>query len=175
MRKRLSFASFFLSFFLALAVTHLFVQLVFLEKGGISGRAIEGSNSLSSEIWSKISSTTSTIILFAEWGLIFLGVVFVYVKHKVDLKKELHDLKNLKENKHFGKGTELDNFYELLRETKHFRLSTASIVFGVDEEIAEEWAKTLENQKLATLTYPRIGGPEIMLNEKGKTENEGNK
>lgn len=179
MRKRPGFAGIFLILIVVIAVVHLFVQLAFFGTGiegfaehGISGLAVDGSETMTGNIWSRISSSTSTIILFAEWGLILLGILFVYAKHRVDLKKEYHDLKLLKEKKNFSKGTELDNFYELLKESKHFRLSTAATIFDVDEDIIEDWAKTLESGKLATLTYPRIGGPEILLREKSKEGDE---
>jgi hypothetical protein len=174
MKSKPNFLGVFLVFLVVLAIAHLITYLAFYGTGykgfaekGISGLAI-GENSGSG------SFPISEIILFLEWGLIILGAIVVYAKHKLDLKKEIYGLNMLKEKKHFKGGTELDNFYELLRDMKHFRLSTASKVFNVDIDIIEDWARSLETGKVAELAYPRIGGPEIRIipeeNEQQKQE-----
>lgn len=167
MQKRRKLASVFLVFILALAVGHLFLQITFFGTGisgfaerGISGRAVDGININGSGF------SLSTLILIAEWGLLLLGLVFVYARHKIELKKEFESLSALKSKKHFVPGTELDNFYELLQDMKHFRLASAAKVFDVDDDVVDGWAKTLESQNVAVLTYPRIGGPEILLKNK---------
>lgn len=166
MQKRQRFIGFFAMFLVALALGHLFIQVAFFGTGirgiaekGISGLAVDDTQG------TRFNLSLSTVILFAEWGLILLGFVFVYAKHKIDLRKEFEDLQNIKGRKQFRPGTELDNFYELLQEVKHFRLSSAAKVFRVDDEVIEDWAKTLESRKVAQLTYPRIGGPEIIFNK----------
>ncbi|MBS3076881.1 hypothetical protein J4233_01280 [Candidatus Pacearchaeota archaeon] len=171
MKSRLTFLSVFLVFLVIVALAHMFIQIAFYGTGykgfaekGITGLAVEGSEANGLPI--------SEVILFLEWGLIFLGVVFVYAKHNIDLKKEYTYLALLKEKKHFSGGTELDRFYELLKEMKHFRLATAAKVFDVDTEIVEDWAQSLESSKVAELTYPRIGGPEIKLIEGALPRNE---
>jgi len=135
--------------------------------GGISGFAVD-ETPVDGKSSGFFGLQLSELILFMEWGLILLGVIFVYAKHKIDLKKEFHDLETMKASKHFSKGTEIDNFYDLLKEMKHFRLSTAAKVFDVDEEVVEDWAKSLESGRMAALNYPRIGGPEIMMKEDKK-------
>ncbi|MFH1290241.1 MAG: hypothetical protein ABIH92_02415 [Nanoarchaeota archaeon] len=170
MRKKPTFIGFFLSLLVVVALAHLFLHFTlygtgirgFVE-GGISGLAVDGSETDGES--SGFQLPVSEMVLFLEWGLILMGVIFVYAKHKIDLKKEYHDLKLMKDKKHFSKGTELDNFFELLQEMKHFRLSTAAKVFDVDEEVIEDWAKSLETGRFAVLTYPRIGGPEIKLRQ----------
>jgi hypothetical protein len=165
MKSRPTFLGVFLVFLVIVALSHLFIHLAFYGTGyrgfaekGITGLAVEGSEA-------DGGLPISEIILFLEWGLIFLGVVFVYAKHKIDLKKEYSYLALLKQKKHFSGGTELDRFYELLKDMKHFRLATAAKVFDVDVEVVEDWAQSLESSKVAELTYPRIGGPEIRLIE----------
>lgn len=174
MQKGQRFISFFAIFLVALALGHMFIQIAFFGTGirgvaekGISGLAVQDSQN------TRFNLSLSTIILFAEWGLILLGFVFVYVKHRIDLRKEFEDLQNLKGHKQFDSGTELDNFFELLRDVKHFRLSNAAKVFRVDDEVIEDWAKTLESRKVAQLMYPRIGGPEIILNKPTETNSGG--
>lgn len=178
MKRKLTFLGAFLVLLVIVALAHAFVHLTFYGTGyegfakrGLTGMAVEGSDTEESGL------PVSEIILFLEWGLIFLGAIFVYAKHKIDLKKELDYLTMLKQKKHFHGGTELDNFYELLKEMKHFRLSNASKVFDVDYDIIEDWAHSLETAEVAELTYPRIGGPEVHLvsekkegDEKGKKE-----
>ncbi|MBU0907053.1 MAG: hypothetical protein KKD18_02985 [Nanoarchaeota archaeon] len=161
MKSRPTFLGVFIVVLVIVAIVHMFIQLAFYGTGykgfaekGITGLAVEGSQS-------DGGFPISEVILFLEWGLIFLGMVFVYAKHKIDLKKELVYLNLLKDKKHFHGGTELDNFYELLKEMKHFRLSNAAKVFNVDADVIEDWAQSLETARVAELTYPRIGGPEI--------------
>ncbi|MFH1803146.1 MAG: hypothetical protein ABH864_06905 [archaeon] len=170
MKSKATFLGVFLVLLVIVALAHLFVQLAFYGTGyegfaekGITGLAVDDSDSGG-------GFPISEMILFLEWGLIFLGVVFVYAKHRIDLKKEFGYLNLLKQKKHFSGGTELDNFYELLRDMKHFRLSTAAKVFDVDSEVMEDWAQSLELAKVAELTYPRVGGPEINLIEGSKPE-----
>lgn len=165
MRKKPNFASIFLGLIIVAAVVHLLIQVA-LYGTGISGFAEKGISGMAiGDITDNFSISTSTIVLFAEWGLILLGIVFVYVKHKFEMNREFTDLQMFKSKKHFSGGTELDNFYELLKDRKRFRLSSAAKVFEVDEDIIEDWAKTLESSKLATLNYPRIGSPELILKE----------
>lgn len=165
MKSRSTFLGVFLAFLVIVSVVHMAIHFTFygtgysgFAEGGITGLAVEGSES-------EGGLPISEIILFLEWGLIFLGVIFVYTKHKIDLKKEYDYLVLLRQKKPFSGGTELDRFYELLKEIKRFRLSTAAKVFDVDIEVVEDWAQSLESSKVAELTYPRMGGPEIRLIE----------
>lgn len=169
MKSRPTFLGAFLSLLVVVALSHLVIHMAFyghevFAKRGLTGMAIESSKAEGLPI--------SEVILFLEWGLIFLGVLFVYAKHKVDLKKEYVYLDLLKQKKHFSGGTEIDKFFELLQEMKHFRLATAAKVFDVDIDLVEDWARSLESSKVAELTYPRIGGPEIWLVEGKNLRNE---
>ena len=172
MKKRTNFLSVFLVFLVLAALIHVFIHLAFYGTGykgfaekGITGLAVDGSEA-------SAGLPISEVTLFLEWGLIFLGIIFVYAKHKIDVKKEYDYLALLKQKKPFSGGTELDRFYDLLKETKHFRLATAAKVFSVEVEIIEGWAKSLESSKVAELTYPRIGGPEVHLVEDVKVADE---
>lgn len=173
MKRKVNFLGVFIVFLVTVAIGHIALHLTFYGTGysgfaekGITGLAVESSES-------EGSLPISEIILFLEWGLIFLGMIFVYAKYKIDIGKELTYLELLKKKKHFHDGTELDNFYELLKEIKRFRLSNAAKVFDVDPEVVEDWAQSLETAKVAELTYPRIGGPEIRIaNHKESPDNE---
>jgi len=165
MKSGSTFLGVFLVFLMIVAFVHLFAQFAFYGTGyegfaekGITGLAVDDTDS-------DGGLPISEMILFLEWGLILLGVIFVYVKYNIDLKKELGRLSLVKEKKHFFGGTQLDNFYGLLKEIKHFRLSNAAKVFDVNSEVIEDWAQSLETAKVAELAYPRIGGPEIRLIE----------
>jgi len=180
MKKRANFLGVFLMLLIFVALVHMVLHLVFYGTGykgfaekGITGLAVEDSEA-------SIGLPISEFILFLEWGLIFLGMIFFYVKHKIDVKKEYDYLILLKQKRPFSGGTELDRFYELLKEMRHFRLATAAKVFDVDFEVVEDWAKSLESSKVAELTYPRIGGPEIhfvesssFVEESGEENEEG--
>lgn len=165
MRKKPNVAGIFFGLIIVAAIIHLTIQVA-VYGTGVNGLAERGISGLAIDNPSEgFSISTSTIVLFAEWGLILLGIVFVYVKHKFEMNREFTDLKLVKSKKHFSGGTELDNFYELLKDKKRFRLSSAAKVFEVDEDIIEDWAKTLESSKLAVLNYPRIGSPELTIKE----------
>lgn len=165
MKSRSTFLGVFIVVVVLVASAHLFIHFAFYGTGlqgfaekGITGFATEGSETVGGFPFSEI-------ILFLEWGLIFLGIIFVYAKYRFDFRKELNYLVTLKQKKNFGSATELDNFYELLKEMKHFRLAAAAQTFNVDFDVVEDWAKSLEAAKVAELTYPRIGGPEVHLIE----------
>lgn len=172
MKRRPTFLGVFIVFLVIVAIGHMSLHLAFYGTGysgfaekGITGLAVENSET-------EGNIPISEIILFLEWGLIFLGMLFVYAKHKIDIRKEFTYLDILKKKKHFHDGTELDNFYELLKDMKHFRLTNAAKAFDVEIEVVEDWAQSLETAKVAELTYPRIGGPEIRIIEGAKPSTE---
>jgi hypothetical protein len=157
MRTRLKYVNLFLALLVVVAIAHFLLQMSYFDSVGISGRAVSEDGGESGR------SLTSKAILLAEWGLILLGMIFVYTKHRIDSKKEFESLKKIKESKTFKSGTELDNVYELLQEVRHIRVSNCAKLFDVKPEIVEEWAKSLEANGLAELAYPRIGGSELRI------------
>lgn len=62
--------------------------------------------------------------------------------------------------------TNLDVFYNLLKDKKSLSIKTVAKLFKVSREKALEWAKILENHELVTIEYPTFSVPEVKINEK---------
>ncbi len=133
-------------------------------KTGISGFSI-GKVSFESLVpeYQKISQK-SMIILVIEWGILLALMISAIIKHKQSLNEKFKTKGILEKYKTKTK-TDLDVLYEVLKNKKHLRVSTIMKIFNVSEEIAMNWAKTLESASLASLHYPRIGEPELTINE----------
>ena len=59
--------------------------------------------------------------------------------------------------------TDLDVLYKLLKEKNTIRISTIAKAFKIDQDLAMEWGKTMEDAKLALIDYPRFSGPVLKL------------
>ena len=66
--------------------------------------------------------------------------------------------------------TDLDALYSELKDKKRIKISSISKAFGISKELALEWAKILESGDLASIEYPNMSEPIIVLNESGKKE-----
>ena len=75
---------------------------------------------------------------------------------------------NLSKNPQKNSSTNLDDFYELLKERGKLEIPEIAKIFNIDEELAMDWCKILESGDLATIDSPRFGTPTIEL--KGKLE-----
>ncbi|MBI2546622.1 alpha/beta fold hydrolase [Candidatus Woesearchaeota archaeon] len=64
-----------------------------------------------------------------------------------------------------GYQTDIDLLYRMLAEKKKLKLSQVSANFGISKVQAEEWARILEDNKLAKIHYPLLGDAEIILLE----------
>src|SRR3989344_3768916 len=80
----------------------------FYEKG-ISGYSV-GKFPLGEEIRNnyKIASPISKLILGIEWALVIIVVLFIFIRNKTDLKKELSSIKTPEKYRKTEKSTELD-------------------------------------------------------------------
>ena len=154
-------------------IIHSILQLTIFGTGisnfneaGISGFSI-GKLTVGEEFKNNNSiSLLSKIIIALEWALLLSAIIFVLIKNKMEIKKEIENTK-LPEKKisRFHKTTELDTLYTLIKEKKHLRLSTIAKIFKVRKETALNWARTLESGNLVKISYPKFGEPEIFLNE----------
>ncbi len=134
-------------------------------ESGISGLSI-GKISVDRDIKPqyKSLSTTSLVILASEWAFLIILFISAIIKHKKEVHEDMKD--NIKIQKYKEKTkTDLDILYDVLKEKKHLKLSTITKIFNVSKEVALNWAKTLEAANLAALHYPRVGEPELALNE----------
>ncbi len=133
---------------------------------GISGFSI-GKITLGEEFKTQYKSFSpiSLGIIAGEWCLFFTFLIFTSVKKRIDAKREVLAIHI---NKHSDKSktkTDLDYLYETLKEKKSLKISTIAEAFKIDKDLAEQWCKTLEEGNLATMNYPRMGEPELVLIE----------
>lgn len=135
-------------------------------EGGISGLAV-GKSGVGEEATGvfSLSVSFSQILIVIEWVFIFMALIFVYIGGKANYKKEIVDLKSLKENKEGGRNTEIDVLYEILRERKRIGFFAIGQAFDVEEEMVRVWADTLSNGGMAMVDYPRTGDPQLVLIE----------
>ena len=136
-----------------------------LAESGISGLSI-GKFSLEKDIKPiyKEISQTSLVILMLEWLLLLMLFISAIIRHRQSINENIKQGFSIQKYRAKTK-TDLDILYEVLKEKKHLRISTISKIFNVDQEVALNWAKTLEAADLARIHYPRVGEPELTLNE----------
>lgn len=156
----------------ALVGLHTLVHIVVYGTGisgaaesGISGLSI-GGFSLDKDLKPQYReySRTSLFILAGEWAVLLLISLSAFVKHRQAMQEDMSKRFDIQKYKSSTK-TDLDILHDLLKEKKHLRISTIARIFNVKTEIALNWAKTLEAADIATLNYPRVGEPELTLNE----------
>lgn len=79
-------------------------------------------------------------------------------KPSIDIETKI---KNLKEGE-----TEIDLFYEYIKEKKSVLVTTIAHEFGITVDKVEEWAKILEAHNLIMIYYPAFGSPSLKIMEK---------
>lgn len=135
----------------------------------IDGKAIDAFRSDNPE-----SNNISKYIIAGEWVVLIAILLYILVKGKMKLDKEIksEELTKREIRPHRGNETDIDILYDLLKEKKEIRLAVIAKSFGVSESTALEWCKILEEGDLATLKYPTVGSPKLVLigeeNEKAK-------
>jgi TM2 domain-containing membrane protein YozV len=112
-------------------------------------------------------SPASKIFLIIQWILLVVLLVYLIVRNRFVSggSEELSgiDLSEiLKRSK-----TDLDALYSILQTKKHVRIMTISRLFKINQDLAMEWGKILENGNLAIIDYPGFGGPSLKLLEPG--------
>jgi len=166
---------FFISLIVIITLLHLTAHFMiygtgislFAEKG-ISGLAIGALEINEDELQDFKSSKPQTekfskFLILGEWLFLISLIMFMFIKEKMSIKQELIDL-NIKD-KYKGAGkTDIDVFYEILKEKKSLRVSTVAKIFSVNKSLVMEWIDTLESGNLAYIDYPRFGEPTININ-----------
>jgi len=170
MGVKMRFVKMLLSLLTLLAILHLAFHVAVFGSGisnfyesGISGFSI-GKLDLGDEFKQSYpkASNISIFSLITEWSVLILSLVFVTIRNKLHVKREIIHLSAKKMRKKATKTTDLDKLYDILKDKKRIRLSTVQKIFGVDKNIALEWAKTLESGDLASIDYPRMREPELV-------------
>ena len=150
---------------LLVAVVAFFLNIInFYYRIGRAGPGMTGYSIIGKvgEMYSSLP-TTSKAILFIQWGILILLLIYSAFKDKkvFEDKKELKTL-DLEESSKPSE-TDLDVLYKLLKEKNKLRISTIAKAFKIDTELAMEWGKTMEEAKLAVIDYPRFSGPVLVL------------
>ena len=171
MNKRFEFLVYLLMFSVLVAVVHSVFHFYVFGTGingffqqGVSGFSV-GKFSVGEENSSghEVNSSLSKVLVLFEWIIVLGLFVFVYTQSKTVFKRETAALEISKKSNNGKHKTSLDQLYELLQEKKKIRFVVIQKVFKVSPEIVNGWAKTLELGGLATIEYPRVGGPELVL------------
>lgn len=114
------------------------------------------------EMYSSLPMT-SKVLLWVQICALVLLLLYIMFRDKgiTEDKKELSTI-NLSESSRPSE-TDLDVLYKLLKEKGKLRISTIAKAFKIDSSLAMEWAKTMEEGKLATIDYPRFSGPILRI------------
>jgi len=112
---------------------------------------------------------TSRMFLIGQWVIIAIIIIIIFLKNRGIWRRNKEktgiDLdKVLKKSK-----TNLDAVYLILQEKKQLSIRTVCDIFKIKEGLAMEWARILEAGELATIEYPGMGSPLLVLNEKEET------
>ena len=171
-----------------IALSHITISLIFpisktLDLAEGEAKSITGKASLDSGIKNNYISlsTGSKLIIAGEWLAVIIIVIIILIKGKQKFSKEMKINKELTTQKskikyHKSKPeTDLDILYKILKEKKSLRMSAISEIFKINKDIAMNWCKILEEGNLATIHYPTVGSPKIIINEENKEKGEDEK
>jgi len=118
------------------------------------------------------------IIIAGEWLVVIIVIIIILVKGKHRFSKERKKEKEIsnelttekiKSKYHKSKPeTDLDVLHKILKENKSLSMSAISEIFKINNDIAMDWCKILEEGNLATIYYPIVGSPKVIINEEDK-------
>lgn len=122
-----------------------------------------------------LKPSSSSLILIIEWILIIAFTTLTYTKQKNKLSKnysskEEESTKEVLPKTNEEISTDLDRLYSLLKQKKRIKISDICNIFKINREIAMQWAMTFESGNLASIRYPRMGEPEIVLIEESSED-----
>ncbi len=121
----------------------------------ISGAAI-------SELPLGINMSVFAFIL--QWVILLMVVLFAYMKFLKHRKEEEEKVANfiIPQPKSRSE-TNIDIFYNLLKEKKSLSTGAIAKAFKIPKETALEWAKILEDHEMINIEYPAFSDPEVMI------------
>ncbi|OIO81103.1 hypothetical protein AUJ84_01705 [Candidatus Pacearchaeota archaeon CG1_02_32_132] len=179
-RGKVTISGAILALLMIITIIHLTAHFMLYGTGikgfgeaGVSGLSIgpidiEGNAIQDFNINNIGSSTISKYIIAGEWITFILVLLYVLIKGKIKLDKEIKT-ENVSQTRkvraHSGTETDIDLLYELIKEKKELRLEFIAKTFGVTEGVALEWCKILEEGDLAILKYPTVGSPKLTIAE----------
>ena len=116
-------------------------------------------------------SSPSRELIFSQAILVGTIIFFIIfrkiMKAEKKKKRKKVDIRRASQES----GTSLDALYKILVERKSLNINFIADIFEIKRDLAMEWARILESGDLATLDYPGIGTPRLILKEKEKGEN----
>ena len=142
-----------------------------------SQRGISGSAIFSDLISNAKSIDQKTkIVVAVEWLVVISIILYFLIKEKMKFDKEKKagyvligkQKINIKKSRN---QTDLDVLYELLQKNNFLTMTAIIKYFGIDKNTAITWCQILEEGDLATMHYPTVGEPKIVLNKKEASEN----
>ena len=153
--------------FLVLVAIGIGIQTIFYftESKSISGFAVNNESlaeNAQTQVQDQKPISLSKIIIMLEWALLIIVLLSAYIIRKMKNKVQHIDLSH-ESITHSKSKTDLDVLYDILKERKRLPISSLTKLFKVKEEVILEWAKIFEDNKLATIYYPRIGEPELVI------------
>lgn len=124
---------------------------------GVSGNAIGSAYAAPPVL------TTDMIIFIAQWAILIILVIFLYLRHarRVRMEHTKINLSQYEKLKNVRGGTDIDVLFSVLQENKEIGLSTVESLFKVNSEKALKWCKVLEEHNLASIYYPAFSEPII--------------
>jgi hypothetical protein len=158
-RRKVVFAISF-AVILITAIVHTSLHYsIFVSNNSFAGYAI--TNEIKNS--SPDSSSISFSLIGLEWLVLITMAIFALVRRKIEIGAGEVHLNIRRTIKDASSKTDLDIFYELIKEYGTIKLSSAASIFNVGEDKIAEWSRILENANLATVNYPQVGEPEIVL------------
>lgn len=138
------------------------ISLFFFVRGdprsGVSGLFVDSLNNLPFEM------NLSLIAFIGQWAILLLIVVLGYLKFLKHRKEEEEKVKSFIIPTTLPKSkTNLDVFYDLIKQNKILSLGIISKLFNLSKEKSLEWARILEDKDLVTIEYPAFSEPEVRL------------
>ena len=114
-----------------------------------------------------------TLIIFIFQGIILGFIIFAVIMRAMKKTKQKSENINLGSIslKKTKSQTDLDLFYNIIKEKKKIGIGVIAKYFNIENEKALEWAKILENEEMVTIDYPFLNNPEISYIENEPLEN----
>ncbi len=165
MENKTKFITVFLSTVIVIALIHSSIHIYTYGsitqskfKTGLSGFSINQQEEINKEENSSLSFV-SQLAVITEWMLVVLTLLIYTIRKKIEIYKEVDKIDLSIYEDRTKTRTDIDILNELLRDKKSLKVSSIQKTFNVPKETVLEWSKILENGKLATLEYSKLGEP----------------
>ncbi|MEM3113485.1 MAG: DUF4234 domain-containing protein [Candidatus Pacearchaeota archaeon] len=134
-------------------------------------KSIPMTGSAISDVNVRFVNINVTVLIFIIQGIILGVIIFAIIGRTIKNRKQksapIHVDINVKKSK---AQTDLDIFYNLLKQKKRIGVDVIAESFNISEEKALEWAKMLENEEIVSIDYPFLSSPEVVFIEKNNSE-----